>query len=305
MLQSAIGPVTISTDPRGDIIISGWFVDRLTLDDGDATAASALDPYLLKMSGADGATSKQTSGAIWLQTFAGDDTLESNLLGAVDSSGSILFAATITKPVALFGKTFSSVGAGDIVFGKVSTRAEPIFLRQVGDSEDQIVSRIVVDGEGALLVKGTLAGTLELPGGPKLVASASTPFIFRWQPTDDPGWARTFEKDSALVLGVDNSDTILSARFKGTFDFGNGSQIGGSGQNLGLARLRSDGSIAWSRIFEAADNGAIILGITSDTTGELVLAGVLPGSIDFGAGMIKGHPAGQNLGDLLVAKFGR
>lgn len=102
----------------------------------------------------------------------------------------------------------------------------------------------------------------------------------------------------AWALAADPSGNVLVAGYYDTaIDFGDGEHTAQGAYDMFVAKLGSDGGLAWARSFGGLDAESA-LSIAADADGNVVLAGVFSGQLDLGPGPMQS--AGN---DLFVAKL--
>ena len=101
-------------------------------------------------------------------------------------------------------------------------------------------------------------------------------------------------------VAVDASgNVIITGHFYSTTDFGGGALTSVGNEDIFVAKFAPDGTHLWSNRF---GDGSSEYGrsTAADASGNIIVVGVLYGSVDFGGGTLT--DAGS--GDIFVAKFG-
>lgn len=296
--MSAVGPTSITPDSETSLVLSGNFLGNLVLDDGMISPPGTIGAFVLKMS-TDGQTSVASSGQIWTQTFGSDgfDTVRAT----IDSSGSILLGVTLFDSIDFVSQHWTSAGDDDILIAKFAPNESPVWSHQIGDPAKQYVSSVAVDSQGALILGGVNAGTVTMPDGTSATAITPTAFAFRWTNLDSLGWLDQYDGASAIAVATANDDVALFFSFTDSMTLRGEALQGAHGRNSALAKVRGGSSIGWQRVFTSKDDGFVPTSMRADATGELVVAGGLFGSVNFGSGEM----TAAGMADLAVGKFGR
>src|SRR5206468_12013956 len=92
---------------------------------------------------------------------------------------------------------------------------------------------------------------------------------------------------------------LVTGRFNGTIDFGNGALGSAGGFDVFLAKLDPNGIAIWSKRFGDLENEQEPFGVTTDRSNNVLLTGRFKGAMDFGGGPLAS--AGQD--DGFLAKF--
>lgn len=116
-------------------------------------------------------------------------------------------------------------------------------------------------------------------------------------------WSKSFGDASvtqeARSVAVDSSSNVLvTGFFDGTVDFGGGPLTSAGGLDIFLAKFDPWGYLLWSKRFGDLDGQQASL-VTADIYGNVLLAGSLNGTMDFGGGSL----TSIGLNDIFLAKF--
>lgn len=185
-------------------------------------------------------------------------------------------------------------------------------LGAAGWSQDQ---HLAVDGQGGVLVTGTVSGVAPQLGVGD--ADLGRMFVSRFDSAGQLAWGRAIAgSDGARVSSV-AVDAAGGVALGGTFvgadlDFGAGAVASaepGAGAMF-VARLDPRGKAVWSRAFGAnqpdGTRDAEATAVAVDATGALVVAGYFIGPLDLGGGDLGFAPPPPDQpaeGDAFLAKF--
>jgi hypothetical protein len=140
---------------------------------------------------------------------------------------------------------------------------------------------IATDGEGNVLVAGSFSGTADFGGGPLTAAGGADMFVAKLDSTGQPIWSRHMDhfglREEARDIEVDGAGNVTVL----------GQSDGAEARYSPVIRLDADGRILWSRYFDyGTTGGAAVHGIAVDSAGNLLIIGMLSGTVDFGGGSL-------------------
>jgi hypothetical protein len=149
---------------------------------------------------------------------------------------------------------------------------------------------------GAVVVTGYFLGTTNFGGGVLSSGDASgnsAIFLTRFDAAGNYVWGLSFG-DGSIDAGVGvaiqaGGSIIATGLFDGSIDLGCGAMTAVGSDDIYVASFTSAGACSWSEHFGAADQGAAVDSIAVDGSGNIVLAGVAYGGLDFGGGTLNGY----------------
>jgi hypothetical protein len=155
-----------------------------------------------------------------------------------------------------------------------------------------------------VVVGGSFTGTVDFGGGPLTSTATSNIFIAKYTPAGEYLWAKQYGEaggdGGAYQIGVDAAGNIVVPAIysNGAVDFGCGSLPPLGGYDALIAKLDPLGNCLWSKRFgDSAFQQSSAA--SADASGNVLLAGILAGTADFGGGPLT-SAGGQ---DVFVAKF--
>jgi hypothetical protein len=177
-----------------------------------------------------------------------------------------------------------------------------------GTGDRYLVGLAPAPGGGAVAV-GFFDGTVDLGGGPLSnqgsFASSEPQWAIFVSKVDEKGahvWSKRFggpgvAKPQAVAVDA-KGNVFLAGGFTDTLSFGDVTLTASGGTDVFLAALDETGQTRWaSRFGNGADQIANAVGV--DARGDVTIAGVLAGAIDFGGGSLESK--GDD--DIFLAKF--
>ncbi len=216
----------------------------------------------------------------------------SSALGvAVDPSNpNIIFATGIFgKSISLGGSTFSSNGMDDIFLAKFDGAGVHQWSQQFGSTQEDSPTSIGIAKSGNVAISGAYSSTIAF-GGANLTVPAplASPdgFVAVFDTAGAPVWSKGFGGSAGApnnLITFDAAENMFVAGgAQGDIDFGAGSLTHAGGYDVFLVKFDSSGAVAWNKIFgDAKDQIAKTVAVDL-TSGDVVLAGLVDGSVSFG-----------------------
>ena len=300
----------LAIDRNGDVLVTGFFSGTVNFGGATLTSTAYKDAFVLKLSGANGASqwSKKIGATDWSTNpddygyaIATDPnngdvvvTGQHSSNGLYDFGGGLV---AITSGINTFLIRYTSAGA--LVWAK----------SMKGFSQDS-GRAVAVDNSGNVLLTGQTQGPIDLGGGSNLPYVSnpqfSNGFLAKYNAAGAHVWSLAFGSaiglSEGLGIAVDGSGNVaITGRFMGTVGFGNGVNLTGS---LGLPSAYlvkfngANGQAMWGKSF-VADLMAIGRGVAMDAAGNVCLTGLFFNNCNFGGGTLTS--AGGN--DGFYAKF--
>jgi hypothetical protein len=275
----------IAVDGQGDIVITG-FVTGADVDFGGGSLPSSggLDPFVLKVSGMDGAH-------VWSIRLIGADVETANSI-AVDSDGNAIIAGTMSgSGLDLGGMTVTSSGGTDLFVAKYAA-ASGMLMWGVGkgSSGSELATGVATDANGDVIVTGAFGGTIDFGGGPLMTPNSSA-FVAKLASRDGAYlWAHGYGSQSgttgAAVATDSARNVVVAGAFLGVIDFGGGHRLDAVGfTDIFIARFAADDGATLDAARFGGAHAETVKDLAIDrASGDVVLAGTHAQVFDFGGG---------------------
>ena len=296
----ATSDVTVSgaaTDGAANVLLTGVLSGTIDFGDGSLMSKGSTDIFLTKLG--------PSGGTLW--SFRYGNGADSGNAVTTNAAGDIFVTGNYTNEL--------SFGAGCDLFagGKSSAYAvkldpfgAPHWCKTFGVSGIVQGTAIAVDSGGNVLVAGVLGGvtggSADFGGGVLTSHGQGDAFIAKYDPAGNYLWANRFgdaEHQTAGSVAVDaQNNVILAGSFQGSIDFGKGPLVSGGGFDVFVAKFDPSGTVTWSKSYGGMAN-QVEHGLAIDSSGNILLAGDLAGSVSFGGNTLTS--AGK--GDLFLAKL--
>ncbi|HTQ04134.1 MAG TPA: hypothetical protein VMI54_09760 [Polyangiaceae bacterium] len=232
------------------------FEEDLATNPSSVAVDAQDDAYLTTLTG--GTRKLAADGTlVWSKPFG--------TLVAVSDTGDVVVSGSFTGTLTLDGTVLTSAGGSDVFVARLDANGNVVRAVALGGSGDETVTSLVVDHAGRAVVSGSGLGTVAL------------------DQTDAPAW----RVDYFGALGTDAAnDVLVTGALVGGTNFGGGTLTSAGGKDVFVVKLDQAGDHQWSARY--GDAGANQLGqaIASDFDGDVFVAGVFDGSLDFGTGAL-------------------
>ena len=286
----------VKATPDGGVVLMSALGGSVNFGGGPVTSAGGFDVGLAKLDAA--------GNHVWSKRFG--DAMEQAGNGlAVDAAGNVLVTGMFLGTVDFGGGAFTDKDGGDVFVLKLAGDGKHIFSKQFGGAGSQFGYDIAPgDGESVVLL-GTFFDDFDLGGGALVNGGDEDIFVAKLDSSGNHAWSRGFgdeAQQAARGLSVDSAGNILITGSLSTdagVDFGGGPLMSGGGSDALMVKFDGSGKTLWSLRFGDAPNQDGY-DTAVDKAGNVLLAGVFRGTVDFGGGPLT--TAGNY--DLFVAKLG-
>lgn len=270
----------LAAGPDGSVLLIGQFAGSIDFGQGPLLSAGAEDVVVARF---------DAQGNPIFSLRFGDSAPQLAHAIASKSDGGAVIAGELAGAVDFAGKTISSTGGMDAFLAAVDEGGAPQWLKVFGDSGYQTATAVTIDVEGNILVAGYFSGSIDFGGQPLKSAGGYDGFVAKLDKNGKRIWSLRFgdEHDQrATGIAVDaKGDVLVIGELAGTADLGSGPLTSVGGDDLLVAKIGTEGKIAWAKRF--GDAGAQAgRSIAADADGHVVFAGESSGPIDFGGGSI-------------------
>jgi hypothetical protein len=225
-----------------------------------------------------------TGGPLWSGTIHGPGT-QRGLRVAAAPDGELVVAGLLAGEASTGVRTLTSAGGSDVFVVRYSADGNPVAAERWGDAADQVVTGVVVDDGGNVILVGHFMGEIDFGDGPLTSAGGFDVFVAKLDPMWKPVWSvRGGDELDQLAagVGVDASGTVrVAGSFEGTLDLGGGPMT--SAGDLDAFVVAFDASGGWlhsSRFGDAARQQASAIAVHAD--GQAAVTGPFEGSLDLG-----------------------
>ncbi len=186
-------------------------------------------------------------------------------------------------------------------------------LQGLTDGSSIYTNRMVLDSDGALLVTGSFAGTVDFdPGAGITTATANylnNAYLAKYSAAGELIWVQTFGSPSsgltttnALTVGSDGAIYLSGSTSSSSLTLGSITLTSFGSSDAFLAKLNNQGEFIWAKNWGSTGSDAVY-DMAIDASGNLVVVGNFFETVDFnpGVGTVTRTSAGG--ADGFVAKF--
>lgn len=270
--------VSVAVDGSGNVFLAGHFTGSIDLGGGPLVSAGLGDVWIVKLD-EDGAHQ-------WSRSFGGVEG-EGVYPISVDGAGNVYLTGYFLSTVNFGGGPLVSAGFDDIYLVKYDADGAHVWSRRFGTAGHESGSAVAVDHAGNVYATGIFGDSLNLGGSTLMSASAQDIYLARFNTAGTHQWSRAFPSPMlqyCTSLAVDASGAVTATgHFQGSVDFGGGAIASASFYDIFLARYDANGVHQWSQGFGGA-SGDFGFGVALDASENVILTGVISGTVDFGGG---------------------
>jgi hypothetical protein len=219
-LFSATGEVAgrgISSDPSGNVLITGTFKGTLTLGTTSLTASSANGDVFVAKLDANGNT-------LWAKKFG---LTGENYARGIDSDGegSIYVSGVFETQITFGSLNLNSNGQKDIFLTKFDSNGNAIWAKNIGGEGNEEGCEIEVNTNGNVFFSGSYTGKLTLNGESFTAKGLRDVFIAKVDKNGTFLWQKTMggsqdDVNYAIGLNRTNENIVTVGTFGGTFSQG-------------------------------------------------------------------------------------
>lgn len=284
----------VAIDPAtDDLIVAGHFRGTVDFGLGNVTSTGSEDVFLAAFD-ASGATR-------WHALIASDGTDHDpghpKVIGLhVGSDGGAVLGGNFDYPLHVGAETLEPVGQADIYVAKFDASGSAAWARHFAAADvpvaAQLISCLALTQADEPVLCGLYTAALSF-GGDLLPLSAPGNLdvaLAKLTPAGDHAWSYGYaggpiSPDEATYLtgaAVDEQDNVIAAGVLAhPVDFGSGPLLSAGGMDALLVKLSGAGQHIYSKRFGDAGH-QVVSGVGVDPDGNVILAGLFQGQIDFG-----------------------
>jgi hypothetical protein len=269
----------VAIDGKGNVAVTGNFLDTLTLGQGTAKAAGSDDIYVARFS-PDGTPD-------WVWTAGGIESDGGNTIAAHPQGGWVVAGSFMGK-AELGPHTFKSLGGPDAFLARLADSGEVMWALQLGGTYADTIVRVVTDPAGSIYVLGQFADKANF-GGEILQAAGNAGVdvaIAKYDPSGKHLWSTRFGNpldDAAHGLAVDPAgNVVVTGSFEKTITIGQDTFTATGESDVYVARFTTDGALQWAKAWGSTRED-IGHGVAMDASGNAFVTGWFQETIDVGA----------------------
>ncbi len=238
---------------------------------------------------------------LWAQRF-GDAGDQAGSSIATDGDGNVLLAGAFSGTVSFGGVALMSQGPADAYVAKLDPQGGHAWSKRFGNAGNESCAGIAADPAGNVTIVGQFDSSINFGQGPLPTSGQNDVFVAHFTPAGGIIWGNSYgnaaSQLSNAVAANAQGDLIIGGRVEGTMDFGLGLLTGMGQGDAFAAKFTGVGTPIWSKSWGDAQI-QVTTATAIDGAGNLFVAGIYKGSIDFGLGALPNAAALRPF----VAKF--
>jgi hypothetical protein len=282
----------IAIDPTtGDFVIVGQFSGIVDFGGGPMASTGGSDIFVAKLG--------PLGEFRWSKRFGDASSQEANAV-VIDQAGMIYVGGEMSGSVDFGdGVVVTSVGSDDAFVAKFDPDGNVQWEKLLGDTSTQEVARMAVTKAGQIVVGGNFSGSIDFGNGPIAAAGSQDAFVMKLDSSGFVGASRAFggpDFDDLTAIDVDAMDNIaVTGTFSGAMTVGPNMVLTSAGSNdVFVAKLSPVAAVMWAKNWgDATSQEATDVHFAPN--GDVLLAGTLTGSINFGGVDLSAPPDATHL----------
>jgi hypothetical protein len=243
---------------------------------------------------------------------AGDVSDDRGAAVAIDGQGRVAVTGHFDGTTNFGGGTVTSYThptlgpTVDVFVAEYSASGAHLWSRVIGSDGPEEAKGIATDASGNVLLTGYQGSyALDFGGGPQYSHGGNDLFFAKYSPTGGWIWSKTIGGqgfDQGNAIAADAAGNVYATGYigvgSGGVDFGGGPLSSAGMYDVFLVKYSPSGQHIWSKRFGGSGNDTG-MAISTDSSGNVIVAGSFEGSVDFGGGTLQS--SGSR--DVFVAKY--
>ena len=285
----------VAVGADGSIVTVARLAGEATGYGWTVASAGGNDVWVVKL-GVDG-------NHLWTRTF-GDDANQEARAVAIDHAGNIVIAGFYSGFIAFADVEYGEAQENDAFVAKLDPDGNVLWAHSMPGPSEQYGLALDVGPAGEVVVAGHFFSEIDTGVTTHESAGGYDVFLTALSADGVPLWSERFGEDGDqrcydLAIDVDGNIVLLSYGV-GTFSFGGPTLSALGGNDVFVVKLTASGKHIFSKRFgdhatQQASN------IDVDPWGNILIAGMYEGTIDFGGGPVLHAGVRQN--NIFVAKL--
>jgi hypothetical protein len=289
--------MVVATNLSKEIIFAGEFDGAFSVGGPTLQPTGGITFFMAKLD--------QNGNHLWSKRFTTSSPFAYNLDGLeTGADGNSILCGALLDSLDVGNGALESAGLNDIFLARFDADGNALWSHRYGDAQAQEARDIAMNASGEVAIAGATNGSIDFGGGPLAAGSDYDPFVAVLSPSGAHVWSRIFNATSNQYAGsltwASNHDVLVAWRGTGSLDFGGGIRtISGPTYGVWLTRFfGTSGTHRWSTTVTSSSGMDAQI---DEDDGQIVLAGGVDGTVNFGGGSTSGE---ADYNDLYLAKFG-
>ena len=279
--QVAPYQLNIARDSANNLLVEGSFSGSVNLGGGVLTCTPTLggparDFFVAKFD--------PSGNHLWSKRYGGSGDEQHSRIVASPSGEFIVFGSTYPYnggEIDFGTGVLPPAGGWDILIAKFDSDGNCQWSARYGDAANQHFRAVALDAAGNIAISGSSNSTLQLGG----MSVSSGVFLAKLTPAGQTLWAKSWPSSSMEVAFDSHNNLVTVGTIYGgdPVDFGGGTFTAEVEGDVFVARFDSEGNHLASQYF-TGPNMQYASGMCLDNADNVVLSGILMGTVDFGGG---------------------
>lgn len=280
----------ISLDSDSNIIITGNFLEHMTIGNVNLTSAGSYDFFVSKIN--------PEGNVMWAKSYGGqgEDLAKSLIL---DEQNNIYLTGYIGGQTTFGNDTYTVKGISDIFILKINPSGNVIWSKQIGGTAYDEGTKIIIDKNNQIFIAGYFA--ISATFGNQLLISAGLQDVFISKLDTDGNFIWTVKGGGTsmdipynISLTPNGTQIFVSGAFTNTATFGNTTvnSFGDSYNTFALKLNSANGAFLWADRIGGFKIGTGSMALFND---NLYVSGNFEGLVKFGNTITANGTARKNI----------
>lgn len=287
---------SVAFDDNGDVVGFGDFEDIVSFGGDPLTAVPSVPPKTDVV-----LTRHDHLGNPISAEQYGDNSTQNGINVIIDDAGNMVCLIRIYGSIDTGGGSAKSHGGMDVYVFKLDSEGNHVWSRMFGGPDADRAERMVVDGNGDVIITGTFTDNAEFNEDMLISAGLRDAFVLKLDgATGDSIWLQHIsgvEDDYGFGVAVASDDEIfIAGRFGASIVIGSENLVSAGDRDIYLARLDGSGNPVWAKSFGGPGLDEVHDVVYGD---QIVMLGSISETVDFGGGPL----VSAGMRDMYVATF--
>jgi hypothetical protein len=286
----------LTADASGFVTVIGTFENTVSFGPRERQSKGAEDVFLVKI---------DPDGEYYWSRAYGDTGVDRGLAITADPAQNLFLTGSCSGAADLGSGPPAKPTADDAFVVKLGFYGEYVWNRRAGDSGVQVGTALSftsapgkldpADPEGYVIVAGYFDGELDFGCG-AMKADGVDVFVSKLgAKAGDCGWSKAFggpgDQKAAGVAADASGNVVVVGSFDKAAQVDAAALAGDGAGDLFVAKLDVDGTVQWAKGFGDVAGGMtpqVAKSVAMDSQGNVLLAGEIAGTVDWGNGPVAG-----------------
>jgi hypothetical protein len=269
---------SVAVDAQGNLAVTGSMQGTTDFGKGVLTSAGLDDIFLLKLDPA--------GNTLWAQRY-GDPAEQFGWFVTFDATGDVVLGADFQGAVDVGKGPLTSAGMYDVLVAKLDPSGTAIFGERWGDSQNQLIDCVAVDGEGEILISGGFQGSIDFGKGAETATDEGAKYLTKLDGSGNTLWSKSFGDgdpfDWTSLAADPMGGVVIAGEFVNTIDFGQGPIQAKDKYDIFVAHFDTSGNDIWGYRYGAADD-QYARSVALTASDGVIMGGYFLGKLGFGNG---------------------